>query len=114
MFATVRKKLNRLKNRFFAGVFYLAGLLTLLACFAVVGYQVFHYLYRGDWPHLPLRSLLSYTPYDFYSWVLAPQAWLGLHRVVEWLLGVPLAFVCFVIGYLLIKISDLVDTFSDG
>jgi len=113
MFDTATRKLSRLKNKFFSGIFYLVGILLVLTCAGIICYQSFIYLYQGGWVSLPLRSLLKYTPYQFYSWVLDPTAWLGLHKVVYWTLNIPLSFSCFFIGYLFIKISDFMALFSD-
>jgi len=113
MFDTATRKLSRLKNKFFSGIFYLVGILLVLTCAGIICYQSFIYFYQGGWVSLPLRSLLKYTPYQFYSWVLDPTAWLGLHKVVYWTLNIPLSFSCFFIGYLFIKISDFMALFSD-
>lgn len=113
MFNTVRKKLSRLKNRFFSGIFYLIGLLLVLTCIAILGYQGFMYLYQGGWMPLSLRYFLSYTPYEFYAWVLTPESWIGLHKLVSWTLNVPLSLFSFLTGYLFIKLSDFIALFSD-
>lgn len=107
------EKLGRLKNKFFSGIFYLAGILLVLLSLAMISYQVFLYLYNGGWTSVQLRVFLQYTPYQFYAWVLNPDSWLGLHKVVTWLLPLPLALVSFITGYLLIKFSDLMALFSD-
>jgi len=113
MMESVSKKLSRLKNKFFSGIFYLVGLLMVLVSLVIISYQLFLYLYNGAWTAYQFRIFLEYTPYEFYSWVLAPESWLGLHKFVYWFLRVPLAFGSFILGYLLIKLSDLIALFSD-
>lgn len=113
MINNIFKKLGRLKNKFFSGIFYLTGILLVMISLVVISYQVFFYLYNGAWTSMQLRVFLEYAPYQFYTWILNPESWLGLHKAVTWLLAVPLAFACFVTGYLLIKISDFMALFSD-
>jgi hypothetical protein len=113
MFDTATRKLSRLKNKFFSGIFYLVGILLLLTCAGIIGYQLFIYLYQGGWTSLPLGSLLRFAPDQFYMWVLDPTSWIGLHKVVHWTLDLPLSFSCFMAGYLFMKISDLIALFSD-
>ena len=110
---SVTKKLSRIKDKFFSGIIYLVGILLVLTSLAVISYQIFLYLYKGGWTPFQFRIFLEYTPYQFYSWVIDPDSWLGLHRVVRWFLAVPLSFGCFVIGYLLMKLSDFIALFSD-
>ena len=113
MMESVSKKLSRLKNKFFSGIFYLLGLLMVLVSLVIISYQLFLYLYNGAWTAYQFRIFLEYTPYEFYSWVVAPESWLGIHKFVYWFLRVPLAFGSFILGYLLIKLSDLIALFSD-
>ena len=113
MMDSISKKLSRLKNNFFSGIFYLPGLLLVLVSVVIICYQLFLYLYNGAWTPLQFRIFLEYTPYPFYSWVLAPDSWLGLHKLVTWFLIVPLSFGFFIMGYLLIKLSDFIALFSD-
>lgn len=113
MINNVIEKLGRLKNKFFSGIFYLVGILLVLISLAAIGYQLFLYLQNGSWTSMQMRIFLEYTPYQFYAWVLNPDSWLGLHKAVSWFLAVPPAFACFILGYLLIKFSDLLALFSD-
>lgn len=113
MIGTINKKLGRLRDKFFSGIFYLIGLALVLISIGIVCFQTFNYLYRGGWSALPLRKFLAYAPDQLYLWIVEPTSWIGLHNVVYWLLDMPLSFVCLVAGYLVIKISDLIALFSD-
>jgi len=113
MIDSVTEKLRRLKNKFFSGIFYLVGILLVIFALVIISFQGFLYLYNGAWTSYPLQNLLAYTPYVFYSWVLAPESWQGLHKAVTWLLAIPMSFVCFFFGYSLMKISDFIALFSD-
>lgn len=113
MLDTMKKKLSRLKNKFFSGIVYLFGVLLVLTSISVLCFQGFEYLYQGGWTPQSLQFVLAYTPYSIYSWVLNPESWLGLHKFVSWVLDVPLSFASFIVGYLLIKFSDFIALFSD-
>jgi len=110
---TFTNKLGRLKNKFISGIFFLFGILLILTAAAVVCFQLFLFLQNGAWTTLPILRLIEYTPVQFYAWILEPDSWLGLHKIIYWILDVPLSFFCFILGYLLIKISDLLALFSD-
>jgi hypothetical protein len=107
------QKLGRIKNKFFSGIIYLLGILMLLAGLALVGFQIFLFLYQGAWSSFSLLRFIDITPIQFQAWVVRPDQWLGLHKIVYWLLDVPLAFLALVCGFLLIKLSDLLALFSD-
>lgn len=113
MISTIINKLNRLKNKFFSGIFYLVGILLILTSFGIVGFQTFSYLYQGGWIPLPLEIFLKFAPNQLYFWINEPTSWIGLHKFVVWILDVPLSFLCLFTGYLLMKISDLIALFSD-
>lgn len=107
------QKFGRLKNKFFSGIFFLAGVLLILATAVLVGFQLFFYLYKGQWIPMSLGRFVEYAPDQFYLWIVKPQAWIGLHKIIKWSLDIPLAFICFIAGYLFIKISDFIALFSD-
>ena len=113
MIDNITRKLSRLKNKFFSGIFYLVGILLLLTSVAIIGFQTFNYLYKGGWTSLPGQFFLPYAPDQFYFWIVEPGSWLGLHKFVVWFLDVPLSFLCLFVGYSLMKISDFIALFSD-
>jgi hypothetical protein len=113
MIDNVIEKLGRLKNKFFSGIFYLMGISLILTSLGVVCFQLFLYLYKGGWTSIQLQSVLAFAPYDLYAWVVEPTSWLGLHKIVKWVLDIPMAFFCFIVGYLLMKLSDFIALFSD-
>ena len=109
----IGQKLGRIKDKFFSGLLYLLGIVLLFGGLALLGYQIFLFLYHGAWSsYSPLR-FIDFTPLQFQAWIVRPDHWLGLHKVVYWLLDVPLSFLALVLGYLLVKLSDLLALFSD-
>ena len=113
MLDTIVRKLSRLKNKFFSGIFYLVGILLVLTSVGIVCFQTFNYLYKGAWMPLPLQNLLVFVPDQLYFWIINPTSWIGLHKFVNWILDMPLSFIGLIAGYLLIKISDFTALFSD-
>lgn len=113
MSPSIGQKLGRIKDKFFSGILYLLGIGILLAGLALAAYQVFLFLYQGAWSSYSLLRFIDIMPLQFQAWIVRPDQWLGLHKLVYWLLDIPLAFLALVFGFLLIKISDLMALFSD-
>lgn len=82
---TVQEKIKEITVLVICGVPVLSGV-------GIVIYQVFFWLYNGEWFSLPISTILfSKTFFSFYpdfivSWFTEPQSWLGLHKVIVWLL----------------------------
>ncbi len=74
----------------------------------VLGYQVVIWLYRGTWPPLsPLILQQKWLPELLKgSWFTDPHSWYGLHKLVMWLMDIPLSFILFLIGCLLMVMDD--------
>jgi len=80
---------------------------SILSLPVIVGYQIFDWLYTGQWHGIALANWItpSVLPLnDFWQWVAEPHSWLGLHRVVVFLIyDVPvwmwLAFSLYFISY---------------
>jgi hypothetical protein len=112
-YEATRKELKFLFTRFTV-VDYVFGSLSvvgLLLCFAVflsgfglVGYQIVVWLQDGVWNAMPLMMVFSFL-FDgtaFGAWMQNPDAWTGLHQVMEWLLiNTPISLVLIVDGLIL-------------
>lgn len=72
---------------------------TLLGL-AVVGYQVFAWLKSGVWPPLTVSTVVLPLARGsgFAGWYANPTGWYGVHRVMEFLLNLPLWCGCVVAG----------------
>ena len=74
-------------------IFYLGiGLMTTGFCILI--YQIFHWLKFGNWLELPLAYVLYIFPKNFVSWVVEPNKWMGLNKIVQWILfeiSIPMA-----------------------
>jgi hypothetical protein len=63
-----------------------ATLLFFLAALTLV-IQVYQYLKTGAWPHWVLFGvLMKDLPGPFVQWIVSPTDWLGLHKIVWWIL----------------------------
>ena len=112
-YEATRKELKFLFTRFTV-VDYVFGSLSvfgLLLCFAVflsgfglLGYQIVIWLQDGAWSAMPLMMVFSFL-FDgtaFGAWMQNPDAWMGLHHVMEWLLvNTPIFLVLIVDGLIL-------------
>ncbi len=73
--------------------FSLLGVAVFLVPIAVLAYQLWVLANTGVWPSLSVMTLLvTWMPERLEgSWLLNPQSWFGLHKVVIGLLDLPLA-----------------------
>lgn len=71
--------------------------LLLLASIGIPVYQTFNYLKTGIWSPMPIGLLVLEMPpsSEFRQWYLYPQSWFGLHKMVLWILDLPIAILCF-------------------
>jgi len=82
----------------------------LIACLALVGFQVYRWFQNGEWTHVGvndgMRAALAHLAgadglsgwrADLARWLDAPVTWLGLHTVLE---AVPASLALFVISIL--------------
>ena len=44
------------------------------------------YLLYGDWIELSLLFLASFGPDSFVGWIDNPTSWIGLHKIIFWVL----------------------------
>ena len=71
----------------FASIFILSGV-------GVFCYQVFLWMKSGIWTEFPIQVLFSFLFENtlLAQWLIKPESWFGLQRVVEWLLNnIPLS-----------------------
>ncbi len=71
----------------FASLFLLSGL-------GLISYQVFLWLQNGIWPEFPIGVVFNFLFENTMpaQWLNNPESWLGLQKVVEWLLeNIPLS-----------------------
>jgi hypothetical protein len=71
-----------------AGIGAVLGYGCLIAFLYLVAMQIYHWFRDGLWTHVGLgdglrMGLERCCVKDFLQWLDAPEAWLGLHRVVD-------------------------------
>ncbi len=71
------------------GFLFVAGVIGGLI---VLGYQVYVWLYTGEWMPLPISLFFGDPPY----W---NEGWIGIHKIIVWLLKTPLSLAVFVVGF---------------
>lgn len=112
-YQATRKELKFLFKRFtvldyvFGNLSMLGLLLSFaifLSGFALLGYQVVVWLQDGVWNAMPLMLVFNFLfeGTAFGDWMKNPEAWVGLHQVLEWLLiNTPISLVLIVDGLIL-------------
>ena len=112
-YEATRKELKFLFKRFtvldyvFGNLSMLGLLLSFaifLSGFGLLGYQIVVWLQDGVWNAMPLMMVFNFLfeGTAFGAWMKNPEAWIGLHQVMEWLLiNTPISLVLIVDGLIL-------------
>jgi hypothetical protein len=77
---------------------------VFLSGFGLLGYQIVVWLQDGVWNAMPLMIVFTFLfeGTAFGDWMQNPEAWVGLHQVMEWLLvNTPISLVLIVDGLVL-------------
>jgi hypothetical protein len=64
-----------------------------LACFVILFRQCVKYLQIGEWPSLSVIDALHYFGSE---WARAPDAWLGVHDLLDFM---PMSFAAVLLGF---------------
>lgn len=73
------------------------GILLIVLCFVILGFQVYFWLMNGVWIELPLNYIFNVT--DNWS---DTGSWKGLKSIAKWLLDeVPITFTLLIVGFLM-------------
>lgn len=83
---------------------YLVSLAVLLTGIGFAGYAALEWLRTARWQPLTINGVLAGWP-ETREWVAHPRSWLGLHRVVTWILRVPVFVMAMLVGGLLLALS---------
>lgn len=97
---------DRIKDSLVEGLM-MAGLFLFPVVFLILAAQSIFYLKDGVWLKWVLFLLISSVlPLPFLQWLSSPQDWIGLHKIVAWILlenplwadALALAFICILTG----------------
>lgn len=75
-----------------------------LGAFIVWGYQIYDFLRNGVWEKFPASRLLGVPSYD---WFQTSTEWLGVQRILDWLIEWNLGLWLAVIGMLWLWLNDI-------
>ena len=67
-------------------------LVAILWILGIVGYQAIHWLRFGEWKAIPCISAFDYFGLNL-AFIYDPQSWIGLARIAQWILSLPLSLV---------------------
>lgn len=75
-----------IKEKFTEGAL-LAIIGLFFAPFLILAAQFIFYLKDGTWPNWVLFDVVySGLPAPFIQWLISPQDWYGLHKIIAWIL----------------------------
>ena len=85
-----------------------AGKILLVISICLLSMQAFVWLWTGKWLDLTIRYAVEpvLTAVHMTDWLYYPQNWFGAHKLVIWLMGMPLSLTMFVIGGFMAKGSE--------
>ena len=92
------KKRNEDKKIFTKIFVIIIGIIFILAGMVLFGYQIFLYLWDGNWHSISLMTLLLIL--EPSPWIRNPETWLGLHKILSIM---PLSLTLIVFGFLIIN-----------
>lgn len=76
-------------------------LLMLIVTLCIIIYEAYVWLKMGVWPDIPLSTTLYYLNLSY------PRVeWLGIQKIIDWLLNGPISAWSFFVGLLLIFIGS--------
>ncbi len=91
-----------------------AACLLAVIFFVVMGcillFQVFLWLYVGDWEGIPAIFVLVWIfPNNFLDWFNYAENWVGVKKVIQFLLELPLTLWLLVLGFGFLSIGEWFD-----
>lgn len=90
-----------------APMIFMSGLYLFMGSFLLLGVQAVLFLKNGTWPLWTLAEVvIPVSPASFLHWVLSPQDWFGLHKVVVTILEVPTVLSGILLGCVFMVMSD--------
>jgi hypothetical protein len=83
---------------------YALSLAILVAGIAFALYAGVQWLQTARWQPLTVSGALAAWP-ETREWIARPQNWLGLHRLVRWILRVPVFIIVTLVGLALFALT---------
>lgn len=65
----------------------LLGYILIFVGILLLLFHIFLYVHSGEWSSLQLMSLTTFAPDRFVLWLANPKSWLGLHKIISWILN---------------------------
>jgi hypothetical protein len=74
----------------------------------VLAWQGYSWLRTGVWTALPLSKTFQY-----FDWPMPSTNWLGLQKMIDWVLDIPTSFAVFVVSFLIVVLLALLEATID-
>ncbi len=85
-----------------------AGKMLVAVSISLLVLQAFVWLWTGNWLNITMGYALEplVSAVSLSGWLTYPESWFGAHKLMVWLMGMPLALTFFVIGGFMMKGSE--------
>jgi hypothetical protein len=94
------------RARRLSAVIRVLGLAVFLTGIGLAGYAGVQWLQTAHWQPLAVDGALASWP-TTRAWIAHPHSWLGLHRVVVWVVRVPVFLIVTLLGAAMLIISTV-------
>ena len=87
----------------FIDILFGLSIYIMFSSILILGYQIYAWLKSGTWFSLNLFLAVPYLPKSISDWILYPDSWIGVHKVVVYVLEeTPISFAVFLLGFSLV------------
>jgi len=88
-----------------------AGKILVIISICLLSMQAFVWLWTGKWLDLTIRYAVEpiLTAVHMTDWLYYPENWFGAHKLVVWVMGMPLSLTMFVVGGFMAKGTEATD-----
>ncbi len=70
--------------------------------------QIFYWLYSGVWKSYVLLDVTAnIMPLSLVNWLIEPESWQGLHKIIFFILKIPLFLGLTIIGFLVYRLAEM-------
>ncbi len=70
--------------------------------------QTFYWLYSGAWKsYVLLDVIVNIMPLSLVNWLIEPESWQGLHKIIIFILEIPLFIGLTIIGFLVYRLAEM-------
>ena len=81
--------------------------ICILSAVSIFVYQGYIWFRMGSWLSLPTsKFILPLLPDEILNWLLEPTDWVGVAKVIIWLLDIPFSLMLLIVGFLFFVLGE--------